>query len=116
MERTDKMPDDRVQTGALGELALHIGHHGLEHVFHGRKGRRLYKNLGVDGQQPPRLLIGRASQHDAIDMSEMVLCFRNAGDAAIDDDGHVGQRPLQPIDPVVVERRDVAIFSRRQPI
>ena len=49
-------------------------------------------------------------------MVEMLLGLGEAGDAAIDDDGHIGQRGLQPIDPVVIERRDVAVFLRRQSV
>ena len=116
MKRADKMPRDRVQPRALRELRLDIGHHRREHVLHRRMRRRLAEHFGVGRQQPPRLLIGRASQHDAIDMRKMRLCFRKARDAAVDDDGHAGHRGLQPIDPVVVERRDVAIFLRRQSI
>ena len=70
----------------------------------------------IDGQQSPRLLIGRASQHHAIDMSEMLLRFSDTADAAIDDDGHVRHCRLQPIDPVIIERRDVAVFLRRQSV
>ena len=44
----------------------------------------------------------------------MLPRFRKAADAAIDDDGHVWHRRFQAIDPVVVERRDVAILLRRQ--
>ena len=116
MKRADEMPRDRMQPRALREFALDVGHHRLEHVLHGRVRRGLAEQFGIDRQQPPRLLIGGAPQHDAIDMSEMRLRLVEAGDAAIDDDGHIGHRGLQPIDPVVVERRDVAIFLRRQSV
>ena len=46
----------------------------------------------------------------------MLLRLLEAADAAIDDDGHIGQRGLQPVDPVVIERRDVAVFLRRQSV
>jgi hypothetical protein len=56
----------------------------------------------------------RRGPHHTIDMPKMLPCLRDIGDPAIDDDRHVGQRALQAIDPVIVERRDVAVFLRRQ--
>ena len=78
--------------------------------------RRLAKQFGIDREQPPRLLIGGAPQHDTVDMGEMLLRLRDAADAAIDDDGDIRQRCLQPIDAVVVERRDIAVLLRRQSV
>ena len=46
----------------------------------------------------------------------MPLGLGKACDAAIDDDRQVWQGGLQPIYPVIVERRDVPIFLRRQSI
>src|SRR5215472_2442004 len=110
----DEMPGDGVQTRAPGQLALDIGGHRLEHLSHGRKARRLAKNVGIDRQQPPRILICRASEHHAVNVIEVRLRLGEAADPAIDNDGHIRHRLLQPIDPVVVERRDVAIFPWRQ--
>src|SRR5262249_10259597 len=39
-----------------------------------------------------------------------------ARDAAIDDDRHARQRGLQPIDTIIVERRDLAVLLRRQTV
>src|SRR6516225_7256921 len=44
----DKMPCDRVQTRALPKLALDIGQHRLEHLFHACMRRDLAKNIGID--------------------------------------------------------------------
>src|SRR5258708_31494027 len=74
------------------------------------------KYLGWGGKQPPWLLIGCAPQHDAVDKAEMVFGLGKACDAAIDDDAHSRQRGLEPIYPVVVERREVTILLRRQSI
>ena len=46
----------------------------------------------------------------------MLLRLLDAADAAIDDDGHIRQRGLQPIDAAVIERRDVAVLLRRQSV
>ena len=78
--------------------------------------RRLAEQFGVGAEQSPWLLIGRTPQHDAIDKVEMRFRLGETGDAAIDDDGHLRHRGFQPIYPVIVERRDVAILLRRQSV
>jgi hypothetical protein len=78
--------------------------------------RLLAEQIGVHRQQPPRLLIGRAAQHHAIDMRQVPLRLVEARDAAVDDDGNMRHGGLQPIDPIIIERRDVAVFLRRQAV
>jgi hypothetical protein len=116
MERADEMPGDRMQPRAISEFALDVGHDSLEYILHGWVRRRFAEHQGIDRQQSPRLLIGRTSEHDTVDTPKVLLGFLKAGDAAIDDDRRIGQRVLEPIDPVIVERRDVAIFLWRQSI
>ncbi len=102
-----------MQPRALRKLILDVWHDSLEHVLHRRMWRRLAEYFGIDGEQLPWLLIGRTPQHHAVDIAKMPFGLVKAFDPAIDDDGHVRQRGLQPIHPVVIERRDVAIFLRR---
>src|SRR4051794_38973421 len=47
-------------------------------------------------------------------MAEVVFRLSNTGDAAVDNDRYIRPRFLQPIDPDIVQRRDIAIFLRRQ--
>ena len=47
-------------------------------------------------------------------MAEMRASLREAPDAAVENDGEVRVVALQPIDALVVERRDVAVFPRRK--
>ena len=84
--------------------------------MHGRIWRRLAEQFRIDAEQPPRLLISRAAKHRTIDMIEMRLRSGDGDDAAVDRDRHIRQRRLEPIDPVIVERRDVAVFFWRQSI
>jgi hypothetical protein len=49
-------------------------------------------------------------------MRQMFGGFSDADDAAIDDDRHVGHCRLEPIDAVVVQRRNVAVLFRRQAV
>jgi hypothetical protein len=46
----------------------------------------------------------------------MLLRRRDGRDAAIDDHRNTGQRSLEPINTIIVERRDIAVFLRRQSI
>ena len=112
MERANEVSGDRVQPGAGCKFARDIGHHRLEHILHRRLRRCFAENLGINGEQPPRLLVGGAPEHHAVDMAEMLPRLLDAADAAIDNDGHIRQRRLQPIDAAVVERRDVAVLLR----
>ena len=113
MKRADEVSRDRMQADAAREFAFDVGHHRLERVLHGRVRRRLAEQFAIDVEQSPRLLIGGASQHHAVDVVEMAPRLVEAGDAAIDDNGLFRQSGLQPIDPVIVERRNVAILLRR---
>ena len=72
---------------------------------------RALKNQRIDIEQPPRLLIGGAAQHDAIDMQ--VSCCR------LD----VATPPLSTMSPgnarlrrdtIIIERRDIAVLPWRQ--
>ena len=66
--------------------------------------------------QPPRLLIGGAAHHHAVDVLEMARGLLDARDAAIDRDVQRRIGALEPIDAVVVERRDIAVLARREPV
>ena len=48
-------------------------------------------------------------------MAEVLFRLSTTGDAAVDDDRHIRPRSLQPIDPDIIKRWDIAIFLRRQP-
>jgi len=94
-----------MQADAARKLAFNVGHHRLEHVLHRGVRRRLAEQLAIDVKQSPWILIGGASQHHAVDVVKMAPSLAEAGDAAIDDNRQFRQSGLQPIDPVVVERR-----------
>ncbi len=61
-------------------------------------------------------MIRRAAEHDAVDFLEMLPALSEIGNSAIDDDRQVRILALDLIDEIVVERRHVAIFLRRQSI
>jgi hypothetical protein len=80
-----------------------------------RKPARLPEQVLVNSQQPPRLLIGGASHHHAIDMLEMIRRLLDAGDAAVEQDGKPRMRSLEPVDATIVERRNLAVLTRDSP-
>src|SRR5436190_18500003 len=65
-------------------------------------------------REQPRVVIGRAAEHDAVDLAPLAFNLRTGGDAAVDDDLELREFALQPIDVVVLERRYLAVLLRRQ--
>src|SRR6185312_7052086 len=116
VEGADEVPRDRMQPRAARKLALDIGQHRLEGVLYRRIRSRLAKQQRIDIQQPPWVLVGRASQHHAIDTGKMRPRLVETRDSAVDDDGYIRQRGLEAIDAAVIERRDIAVFLGRQAV
>ena len=108
------MAGDRMQPRALGQFALDIGDERQRRLFRRGERRRLAEQQRIDGQKPPRLLIGGASHHHAVDVRQLRLRLLQAADAAIEHDGEIRVRNLEPVHDGIVERRHLAIFARRQ--
>ena len=66
--------------------------------FGERKGSVFAEHIRIDRDQPPRLLIGGASHHHAVDMREMRARLFKRADAAVDDHRQTRMRRLEPID------------------
>ena len=64
----------------------------------------------VDLGQKIRVLIGLPPDHHAIDLFKMGVDLLTAADAAVENDFQLREILLQPVDPVVIERRDGAVF------
>ena len=60
------------------------------------------------------ILVGGAAQHHAIDMGQMRLGLVQGLDAAIEDDLQGRILALDAIDQIIIQRRHVAVFLRRQ--
>src|SRR5262249_38906939 len=110
------MARDRVEAGAACKLALDRGTE--------RRGRRLgrcearafTKQPGVDGQEPPRFLIGGPPHHDAIDAAKVRAGLLEVRYAAIEHDTKAGMCGFEPIDAGIIEWGDGTVLSRRQTI
>ena len=114
-EQAEDVPRDRVQSHAAFERALDIGSERFGRRLRRREARGLAEQHRIDGQQPPRLLIGGAPHHHAVDAGEMRERLVEIRDAAVEHDLESGMGGLEPIDAGVIERRDVAVLARREP-
>ena len=77
-------------------------------------GRRLAEQLGIDAEQELGALVGGPADHDAIDLGEVGFGIGDRADAAVDRDRERGEGRLQPINPAILERGDVAVFAGRE--
>src|ERR1700752_4854418 len=78
--------------------------HGVHYV-----GARL---AGV-GQQPG-IVVRRTAEHHASRVLKVSVDLRPRLDAAVDDDPELRKLALQPVDVIVLERRDLAVLLRRE--
>src|ERR1700728_1698135 len=108
------MPGDGVQPRTLRKFALDIGHQRRGSVSWRRKTRLLAEEKGIDGEEPPGLLIGGTAHHDTV--QAIKVCARNfeRTDAAVENDGQARMRGFQPVDACIIEWRHLAVLSRRQ--
>ena len=85
-EQAVQMPRDAVQPRALRQFALDIGHQRRRGRFRRGEAGGFAEDQRIDGDKPPRLLIGGAAHHDAVDMSQMRKRRFDAADAAVEND------------------------------
>ena len=84
-----QMPGDGVKPRAVGDFARDIRRQRRRGLLRSRKRRRFAEHQWIDGQKPPRLLIGGTPHHHAVDMVQMRACLLDAADAAIENDRSV---------------------------
>ena len=101
------MGPDRELAGDIGPVSLD----GLDRADVGRRGA---KQPPVDLAQQAGRMVGRTSQHHAIDMFEVLFRLIQRPDPAVDRDGQLRSLTLQPPDERIVERRHVAVLLGRQ--
>src|SRR5262249_30785015 len=115
-EQPEHMAGDGMQANAARELVLDIGNEGPGAGLGIGNRRSLTEPLRIDSQQPPRLLIGGAPHHHAVEMAKMLRGLLDAGDAAIEHDGELWMPSLEPVDATIIERRNLAVLGRRKPL
>src|ERR1700733_10037471 len=115
-EQTVQMPCDAVQPRAPRQFAVDIRHQRRRGRLRRGETGGFAEDQWIDGNEPPRLLIGSAAHHRTIDMLQMRKRRFDAADAAVEDHRKPRMRALEPIDPLVIERRNLAVFLRRQAV
>src|SRR6476619_8247590 len=103
-----------IETDPARKLSIHVSHEAVEHVETRWRWLRRFKQTSIHLGEQIGILIGRASEHHTIDMGKVLARFAERFDAAIDDDGEVGPPCLDPVHPVIVDRRHVAVLLRAQ--
>ena len=108
------MPGDIVEAAPGGEVPLDVGQHCSDCI--GALGRWAggTKNPAVDTGQQIGCLICGAAKHDTIDVREVRFRLIQCRDTTVDDDRQFGARLLQTVDTLIIERRHLAVFLRRQ--
>ena len=99
VEQAEHMARDGMQPRAARKLALDVGDERLRRVLRRGERRGLAEEQRIDGEQPPRLLIGGAAHHHAVDVREMLprACSTLAM-PPLSTIGKIRMRGLEPID------------------
>src|SRR6478736_2151505 len=95
-EQAEHVPGHGVKARAAHELPFEIGDQRL-----GRRSRRRIAGgrtvqQGIDVEQTPRLLIGGATHHDAVEALKMTRGLIEIDNAAVEHDGETAVRRLEP--------------------
>ena len=85
-EQAEHVAGDARKPRAARELPLDIGQTRLHRRFGLRERRRLAEDQGIDRHQPPRLLIGGAPHHHAVDAAEERCRLLDGRNAAVEHD------------------------------
>src|ERR1700681_3646854 len=86
-EQTVQMPRDGMQPRAARNFAFDIRSERSGGLFRRMERSVLAEHQRIDRDQPPRLLIGGAPHHDAVDVLQVREPLLDAGDSAIENDG-----------------------------
>ena len=68
----------------------------------------------IEPSDEPRILVGRAADHDAVDVRELRHAVVERHEAAVDHDAQRRKLALQAMHAAVVERRNLAVLLRAQ--
>jgi len=102
----------RRQPHTLREPGLQIRQERLDH---GAPARRRHAEQGLlRERQEIRVLVGLPADHRAIHAGEFVAEGPEVPETAVEHDGEFREVPLQPMNVVVLQRRNLPVLLRRQ--
>ncbi len=99
-----------VQPCPDSHLLFDIGQHLPNDILPAGEQVRLTENAAVSIGQYPRIMVDRTSNHDAIDLLQMLSGLIQRHDAAVDDNLKIGKILLDPVDSLILQRRLVTIL------
>src|ERR1700733_2337079 len=102
------MSADGVQSRAVPQFALDIGDERFRGLLRRCEVCCFAENKRIDGDEPPRLLIGGAAHHHAVDPTEMRKRRLDPANAAVKNDSQAGMRTFESIDATQNESRKFA--------
>src|SRR6478736_4026136 len=94
---------NRVNSYALGQFAFDIGNERESRLFGRRELRGRAKDLRIDVEQSPWLLIGSPSHHHAIERAKFCLRLFQRDDSAIQDYVEIVMCGFQPTHESIVK-------------
>ena len=106
--------DGRPGRAVLGQLALHVGHHGGLDLVLAERARPAAQKALVPRGHDPGVVVGLAAEHHAIHLLQVRGDLLVAGHAAIEHDGQLRKLLLEAVDHLVAQRRDLAVLLRAQ--
>lgn len=127
-EQTVQVPHEDGGGAAFGRLLLHVGEVGLEQRLAGggaclarddvcrvvALGALVAKNALVGIVQEPRVFVGFASDHHAVQVLQLLFHLVERLDAAVDADVQFGHLRLEAVHEIVMQRRDFAVLLGRE--
>src|ERR1043165_4562383 len=102
--KPEDVPADVLQPVAARKMRFDIRPERREHRI--ALGQRLAIERVLELREAIRLVIGGASEHDAVDVTKMPLDVGDTRHAAVDDYRERRKFPLESIDALVVEGRE----------
>ena len=106
------MPDDGAQRGPARHLIACIDKHVMDDRRSRSQGFAEQTHAGL--REHVWIMVGQASEHDAVDLRQVRTDCVQRIHAAIDDNAQSGEIAFQAVDVVVFQRRHFAVVFRRE--
>src|SRR5690606_22833829 len=116
MEQPDHVAGNMRKPPAGSDMPFGIGFHGFDQAVKVESSARLTIKCFIHTSQNARRMIGSAAKHHGVDMLKMRSSRIKGLNAAIDADKAAGMLLLQAVDTIIVERRNLAVFLRAEPL
>ena len=111
------MPGDLVQLAALRQMRVDIRHHGTHGISSVRVAPHTKNSTVRRAKDVTWRVISAAPDHHAVQSSvQEPLGLIKRGYPAVHRNMQIGKQPLHAVHDVIIKRRNIAVFLRRQPL